>query len=171
MDELKSPNLEIDPRFCSGAWTGFYLQRWRPGRHTMTIDLNFRDRRLEADGVDDIGPFTFSGSYDLQNGKCNWTKQYLGKHQVSYAGINEGQGIWGVWQISALWGLISDRGVFHIWPEGTNPSSEAALTELADMERATGRPALAGVLGVGLVLFVIALKFFGFQWIFELFSR
>ena len=88
--------LETDPRFPSGPWTGFFIQPWIPGRHTMTLNLSFRDGGLAAEGSDRVGPFTFSGSYDREDGKCHWTKQYLGKHQVSYAGVNEGKGIWGV---------------------------------------------------------------------------
>src|SRR5262245_55636613 len=123
--------VEADPRFPSGPWTGFFIQRMLPGRQTMTLDLTFHDGHMEATGGDVVGPFTFQGSYDRQSGDCRWTKKYLGKHRVSYAGANEGQGIWGVWEISLLWGLYRDRGVFHIWPEGMTPSAEADVTEKA----------------------------------------
>jgi len=169
MDQLDATNLEIDPRFCSGSWTGFFLQRWIPGRHTMTLELSFRDGQLEADGSDWVGPFTFSGSYDPQTAKCRWTKQYLGKHQVTYAGLTEGQGIWGVWEIPYLGGLFADRGVFHIWPVGTNPSSEAALTELALLEKSGRRPLWLGLIGSGLgLLTFLLLRYFSYQWLSEI---
>jgi hypothetical protein len=76
--------VESDRRFPSGHWTGFFIQPWIPGRHAMRLDLTFQQGRLEAQGNDWVGPFTFSGSYDSVDGKCTWTKKYLGKHQVSY---------------------------------------------------------------------------------------
>ena len=39
--------------------------------------------------------------YDVADGRCHWTKRYLGKHDVFYKGFNEGKGIWGVWEIPA----------------------------------------------------------------------
>jgi hypothetical protein len=131
MEALDPQALETDPRFPSGAWTGFFMQRMLPGRRTMTLNMTFRDGRLEACGSDIVGPFSFSGSYDPQDSTCRWTKQYFGKHQVTYSGVNEGEGIWGVWEIRALGGWYRDRGVFHIWPQGMTPSREADLTALA----------------------------------------
>jgi hypothetical protein len=134
MEPLDVTKLETDARFPSGPWTGFFLQPWIPwftGRQTMTIDLTFQQGGLEANGHDVVGAFTLSGSYDLHDGSCQWTKQYAGRHRVSYKGVNAGQGICGVWEISQLGGWYIDRGVFHIWPEGTNPSNAAEITEQA----------------------------------------
>jgi hypothetical protein len=165
--------LETDPRFPSGPWTGFFIQPWIPGRHTMTLDLTFRDGRLEAQGKDWVGAFTFSGSYDPQDGKCRWTKQYRGKHQVTYAGVNEGKGIWGVWEIRQLWGWYHDRGVFHLWPEGMAPDAEADLTERSLLEDVGRRPpfaVLASAVGVCLLAAAyIFLRVRGLQWIETLF--
>src|SRR5262249_28154371 len=108
-------------------------------------------------GSDVVGPFTFSGSYDAATGTCRWTKQYLGKHWVSYTGVNEGQGIWGVWEINLLWGLIRDRGVFHIWPQGMTPSEGAELTVRAFLEPAASGSVWRPVLGLGVVLVVVCL--------------
>jgi hypothetical protein len=164
---------ETDPRFPSGTWTGFYIQPWIPGRHTMTLDLTFRDGGMEAHGNDRVGAFTFSGSYDPQDGKCRWTKRYFGKHQVSYAGVNQGKGIWGVWEIRLLWGLYHDRGVFHLWPEGMAADAEADLTERALLEDVGRRPPFAILVSaVGTVLLValyILLRVRGYQWIEALF--
>jgi hypothetical protein len=128
MASAELANVEADPRFPSGPWTGFFVQSWLPGRHTMMLDMMFKDGALTAKGSDRVGPFTFTGSYDQADGRCDWTKQYLDKHQVRYAGVNEGEGIWGVWQIRLFHGLYLDRGVFHIWPLGMTPSEEADRT-------------------------------------------
>ena len=114
VDPFDAAAVENDPKFPSGPWTGFYLQCWLPGRHMMMIDLTFGRGQLQAKGSDRVGPFTFHGDYDLADGKCRWVKQYLGRHRVTYTGINQGQGIWGVWEIRQLAGLYKDRGVFHI---------------------------------------------------------
>jgi hypothetical protein len=165
--------LEADPRFSSGPWTGFFIQPWIPGRHTMTMDLNFLQGRMEAEGSDWVGPFTFSGSYDPVDGKCQWTKTYLGKHRVSYAGVNEGKGIWGVWEIRQLGGWYHDRGVFHIWPEGMTPGADADLTERALLDQVGRRPpfaVLVSMVATGLLVAgCVFLRFFGYQWIEGLF--
>jgi hypothetical protein len=165
--------LETDPRFPSGRWTGFFIQPWIPGRHTMTLDMTFRDGGLEAQGRDRVGAFTFSGTYDTSDGKCRWTKQYRGKHRVSYAGVNEGKGIWGVWEIRLLWGLYHDRGVFHLWPEGMAPDADADLTERSLLDHVGRRPPFQVVLGTVVVVLLTAALIFlrirGKEWIEELF--
>jgi hypothetical protein len=164
---MAAPDLTIpesDPRFPSGRWTGFFIQPWMPGRHTMNLDVTFQDGQMEARGSDWVGPFTFSGSYDHADGKCTWTKQYLHKHRVSYAGVNEGKGIWGVWEIRLLWGWYLDRGVFHIWPEGMAPDADADLTERALLNEVGRMPPLflvvmaaALLLGLGSTLLIFHL--------------
>jgi hypothetical protein len=131
MNEHELANLEPDPRFPSGPWTGFFLQYWLPGRHHTSLDLTCRDGELAGTGRDWVGPYTLEGSYDLGTGRCEWTKQYVGKHSVAYRGVNDGRGIWGVWEIRQLGGLYVDRGGFHIWPEGTEVSEESDQTEEA----------------------------------------
>ncbi len=123
---------EADPRFPSGPWTGFFQQSWKaPGRFPTHLGLRFQNGRLEGEGHDLVGPYTVRGTYDPADGRCEWTKQYLGKHSVSYLGYNEGNGIWGVWEIRLLFGLYHDRGVFHLWPEGRSPGAEAEYTYAA----------------------------------------
>ena len=114
MAALSNAIPENDARFPSGPWTGFFLQCWLPGRNMMAIDLNFEAGKLHANGSDIVGPFTFNGDYSRADGKCQWTKQYLGRHRVTYTGVNEGHGIWGVWEIRQFGGLWKDKGVFHI---------------------------------------------------------
>src|SRR5207247_1119058 len=110
--------LETDPRFPSGPWTGFFLQREIPGRHMMDLRLTFRQGSMTGDGRDWVGRFTIRGRYSTDDGKCYWTKRYLGRHDVFYQGFNEGKGIWGTWELPPeVAVLIHPRGGFHIWPE------------------------------------------------------
>src|SRR4051812_37987332 len=107
-------DLETDPRFPSGPWTGFFLQKVLPGRHLMEMRLTFRNGELTGEGRDWVGLFHLKGTYSVQDGKCLWTKHYVGRHDVFYDGFNEGRGIWGVWDMP----IYHQRGGFHIWPEG-----------------------------------------------------
>ncbi|HEV3418026.1 MAG TPA: hypothetical protein VG056_14465 [Pirellulales bacterium] len=131
MDEHEHENPESDPRFPSGAWTGFYLQYWLPGRHTTNLHLTCHDGELAGTGSDRVGPYTIDGRYDLRTGQCEWTKCYIGKHSIAYRGINQGLGIWGVWELRQLGGLFVDRGGFHIWPEGADVGAESDEAEQA----------------------------------------
>jgi hypothetical protein len=135
MNENEVIALEQDPRFPSGPWTGFFLQYWIPGRHTMDLELTCQNGVLAGDGQDRVGPFTIEGNYDVATGQCDWIKQYTGKHSVAYRGVNDGHGIWGVWEIRLLGGLYQDRGGFHIWPEGTDVSEESDRTEQAVLKK------------------------------------
>jgi len=56
-----------------------------------------------------------------------WTKRYIGKHDVSYRGYNEGKGIWGLWEIPPTW-----KGGFHIWPEAMGDPTQQKLAEAID---------------------------------------
>jgi hypothetical protein len=90
----------------------------------MELRLTFHRGTLRGDGSDVIGAFTMDGHYDPSDGRCNWTKRYVGKHDVSYAGYNEGKGIWGVWEIPP-----TARGGFHIWPVGMDDPTQGTLKE------------------------------------------
>ncbi len=164
MNQHEFAILEQDPRFPSGPWRGFFLQYWLPGRHATTLRLTCRDGKLVGTGHDRVGAYSIDGHYEVDSGRCAWTKQYLGKHAVAYRGVNEGRGIWGVWEIRLLGGLYVDRGGFHIWPEGTDVSEESDETEqvlLAVMREEFGSRfsrALRGLLvvGVGVALGLLA---------------
>jgi hypothetical protein len=152
-------NLERDPRFPSGAWTGFFLQSWLPGRNTTNLHMVCSNGRLTGKGSDRVGAYTIDGEYDLVTGRCEWTKQYIGKHSVAYRGVNDGNGIWGVWEIRQLGGLYVDRGGFHLWPEGTDVSEASAKTEQAVLEvmrKEFARP-IPHVVGIAAVLAVSAI--------------
>jgi hypothetical protein len=134
---MADPELAVrerDPRFPGGEWTGFFLQHWMPGRHTTDMNLRFADGQITGRGSDRVGPFTIDGEYETDTGKCAWTKKYIGKHSVAYRGVNDGRGIWGVWEIRILWGWYQDRGGFHIWPRGTDVSEASDRTEEAVLE-------------------------------------
>ncbi len=149
MSEAPQPNLETDPRFPSGRWTGFFLQKLLPGRHQMELLLTFSGGTMTGEGRDLVGAFIVRGRYELKTGRCRWTKRYVGKHDVYYKGFNEGRGIWGTWDISAQWFSFAQRGGFHIWPEGMMDPTGSHLTTAADLpapveeEENVAEPALA----------------------------
>jgi hypothetical protein len=124
--------LETDPRFPSGPWTGFFLQRALPGRHLMELRLTFRNGVMEGEGRDLVGRFLIRGRYDIADGRCYWTKRYIGRHDVFYKGFNEGKGIWGLWEIPTEpdW---NRSGGFHIWPEGMADPTGAHLSAAAEL--------------------------------------
>lgn len=125
--EPTGPPAETDPRFPSGNWLGFFLQKERPGRHSMELQLSFSAGTIKGEGRDYIGEFRITGRYTLEDGRCHWTKRYTGKHDVFYQGYNEGKGIWGLWEIPPHW-----RGGFHIWPEKYGSSGDLTLSEAID---------------------------------------
>jgi len=98
--------------FPSGPWTGFYNYGRSTHKHRMDLGLTFADHAVSGDGSDDIGHFVVIGRFDSENGECNWTKTYIGGHDVYYRGFREGKGIWGLWE------LPNESGGFHIWPLG-----------------------------------------------------
>jgi len=126
-------DLETDPRFPSGPWTGFFLQPLVPGRHLMELRLTFRGGTMTGEGRDWVGDFVIRGRYEVADGRCYWTKRYVGRHDVFYSGFNEGKGIWGTWEIPAQGGLVPQRGGFHIWPEGMHDPTEPELSEEDDL--------------------------------------
>lgn len=129
--QLPVEGCEADPRFPSGAWTGFFQQSWLPGRHRTDLTLTFRDGRMWGDGSDWVGTYSVEGTYDRATGSCRWAKQYHGKHAVAYLGTAEGTGVWGAWEIRVFGGLYRDRGLFHLWPRGSHPGEEADRTYAA----------------------------------------
>ncbi len=99
----------------------------------MDMQLTWADGKLTGKGSDRVGSYTIDGEYESDTGKCAWTKKYIGRHSVMYRGVNDGHGIWGVWEIRQLGGLYQDRGGFHIWPQGTDVSESSEQTEQAVM--------------------------------------
>jgi hypothetical protein len=126
-DPPPQPPVETDSRFPSGPWQGFFLMAHWPGRHTMELHLTFRQGVMTGEGRDMIGSFLIRGKYNTDDGKCHWSKRYVGKHDVAYQGYNEGKGIWGIWEIPPTW-----RGGFHIWPTAMGDPTFPKLTEAID---------------------------------------
>lgn len=124
---------ETDPRFPSGPWVGFFTQPILPGKHQMELRLSFRNGAMTGEGRDWVGKFIIQGRYTLADGRCHWTKRYLGKHDVFYKGFNEGKGIWGTWEISHAADGQRWTGGFYIWPEGMPDPTQQHLTEEADL--------------------------------------
>ncbi|MSQ94885.1 MAG: hypothetical protein EXR98_10075 [Gemmataceae bacterium] len=133
MNADQNPQLETDPRFPSGPWTGYFLQKEIPGKHTMELRLTFQAGNMTGEGRDRVGQFLIKGQYNLADGKCYWTKKYLGKHDVFYQGYNEGKGIWGTWEIGYPNLGVVQRGGFHIWPEGLGDPTNEYLAAEADL--------------------------------------
>ncbi|HEX4589193.1 MAG TPA: hypothetical protein VH120_04650 [Gemmataceae bacterium] len=130
MDVPKCQGLETDPRFPSGTWTGFFLQKLLPGRHQMELILTFHQGEMTGEGRDWVGEFIVRGRYDTSDGRCHWSKRYLGKHDVFYQGVNEGKGIWGHWEIASTREYPRQHGGFHIWPEGmADPTGQVLHAE------------------------------------------
>ena len=127
------PNLESDPRFPSGPWTGYFLQKELPGKHTMELSLTFQQGTMTGEGRDRVGDFIVRGHYTVEDGKCWWTKRYVGKHDVFYQGYNEGKGIWGKWEIPLGQLGVHFQGGFHIWPVGMGDPTGDHLYEAADV--------------------------------------
>ena len=122
--------LEPDSRFPSGKWTGFFIDKRLPGKHWMELVLHFSQGKMTGTGRDRVGTFAVDGTYQLDDGRCVWVKQYAGLHRVNYRGFNEGKGIWGTWE-------LKDRGYtftggFHIWPEGIADPTQPVLEEEAN---------------------------------------
>ena len=128
--EMPKPpdDAETDPRFPSGKWAGFWTQtqpvRAKPKQEMI---LTFKQGTVTGEGRDMVGQFLIRGRYSTADGKCHWTKRYVGKHDVFYEGFNEGKGIWGTWKIDL------NHGGFHIWPEGMSDPSQPALEAEAEL--------------------------------------
>jgi hypothetical protein len=131
MNPTESLEVETDERFPSGPWTGFFVQPILPGRHRMDMILTFRKGLIVGEGRDWVGDFVFKGRYQVEDGKCWWTKTYIRKHSVVYQGFNEGKGIWGTWEYSP-----TNKGGFHIWPVAMGDPTQDRLAEA--IEEPTG---------------------------------
>jgi hypothetical protein len=125
--EPEVPGVEPDGRFPSGPWLGFFLQPTLPGKHWMELILTFRQGVMEGEGRDWVGEFRIKGKYQVDDGKCWWTKTYIKRHSIAYQGYNEGKGIWGTWEYDS-----THKGGFRIWPEGMADPTQAHLAEEVD---------------------------------------
>ena len=111
--------------YPSGTWRGYWEQEVY-GRQPMgPLRLRFADGRIEGEGRDIIGPFTFEGEYD-DRGRIHMVKQYLGLHRVLYEGSYDGEGtIFGQWSIPPFW-----SGSFALSPVAGKPPPDAPIESL-----------------------------------------
>jgi hypothetical protein len=89
--------------YPSGPWRGFWEQTVFGKQAMRQLTLRFEGGRIDGDGVDVIGRFTFTGSND-DDGSVAMIKQYAGLQQVLYRGAYDGEGsILGRWSIGDYW--------------------------------------------------------------------
>jgi hypothetical protein len=106
----------------------------------MELILSFSQGNMTGEGRDHVDKFIIRGQYTLADGKCHFSKRYIGKHDVFYNGFNEGKGIWGTWEIRATRAQAGQRGGFHIWPVGMGDPTQQHLTESADLPETVSEP-------------------------------
>jgi hypothetical protein len=126
------PAAEIDERFPSGTWTGFWIQDG-VGKQPVELSLFFAAGSVTGAGTDMVGKFTYRGTYAVETGRCLMVKKYAWKHSVTYEGVNDGSPLWlwGTWNIRGIFGGIGDTGGFHIWPQGEpDPTQRRLAAEL-----------------------------------------
>ena len=112
----------------------------------MSFILDFKDGIVTGSGGDNVGAFTWRGTYDAEKMLCQMTKRYS-THEVFYAGHVDENGIWGTWSIPIeIKGGIWDtpfreiaiaameefsKGGFHIWPKAN--SMREAVEEVEEI--------------------------------------
>ena len=84
---------------CLGWWEQDFF-----GQQPMEqLQMKFEDGLVSGTGFDVVGNFEFTGS--MQGGEIAMVKQYLGRHQVIYAGCYDGEGAFhGDWRAGACKG-------------------------------------------------------------------
>ncbi|MEM7574604.1 MAG: hypothetical protein AAF433_16990 [Bacteroidota bacterium] len=111
---------ETHPLFPAGVWEGFYTYREGPTatQCPMRCQMNFSEGQLSGSGNDNIGSFSWQGSYNKVAMSCTMTKSYT-THQVHYFGRVDENGIWGNWKLDNM------HGGFHLWPQKATEEKEA----------------------------------------------
>lgn len=119
--KLSSPAQEMHPLFPSGEWEGFYSY-YQGDQRPMPCALSFCEGIVTGNGSDEVGPFTWKGTYSIAALTCTMTK-YYSSHTVFYKGEVDENGIWGYWEMNG------GRGGFHLWPKTQNENKEAIAVE------------------------------------------
>ncbi len=119
MKKISAAAQSPHPLLPSGDWEGFYVYQQGPGtdRHKMEMRLNFENGIISGSGSDDVAGHSWRGTYDLGTKSCKMTKNYP-SHRVSYQGVIDENGIWGIWE------FMSWTGGFHIWPKKKKKEAE-----------------------------------------------
>ncbi|MCC6781617.1 MAG: hypothetical protein IT457_02155 [Planctomycetes bacterium] len=120
------PECEDDPDFPSGPWTGYWLEGGC--RFRQDLGLQFRKGCVEGEGIDTVGRFKITGTYDIESREVAWEKAYFGAYSVGYRGYREINGIWGVWENRGK------RGGFHVWPRPEKKPEPAPQKERLEDE-------------------------------------
>ena len=121
---------EMHPLFPSGEWEGFYTYATGSAaeEHKMQFILSFKGNRVEGAGGDDVGSFSWKGSYNTGQMECALTK-YYNTHSVYYKGQVDENGIWGLWEMDWM------SGGFHIWPKKDLQNQEAQELEIKEQAK------------------------------------
>ncbi|MFH6950645.1 hypothetical protein ACHRV6_19275 [Flavobacterium sp. FlaQc-51] len=138
---MKDDKNESHHFLPSGEWEGFYCYSNSPNQHKMSIELSFANSIVSGSGIDDVAPFRWNGSYNLEQFKLKMVKTYS-THIINYAGDIDENGIWGLWDNPedlsgfdefgpALLQNIKamTHGGFHIWPKASKSESKEEIRE------------------------------------------
>jgi len=136
---------EHHPYFPSGIWDGFYLYASGPQSHRyeMYFYLDFTDGNVTGSGSDNVGSFTWNGSYDAKTFAVKLVKHYS-SHVVHYDGMADESGIYGRWSI-----LDANSGGFHIWPRKGGEKAEDAVVEVKKKVKVKAKGKKKVLTGVG----------------------
>jgi hypothetical protein len=107
-----------NPLWLSGEWVGYYTYQTQPTKCPLHQTLEFSDGHIRGAGIDNPGHFVIDGSYDEASRAVQWTKTYIGKHDVRYEGAARNGEIMGSWSLkqNKQGREVSLRGEFRIWP-------------------------------------------------------
>jgi hypothetical protein len=115
--------------YPSGRWEGFWVQEHYGRQPMREFELRFADGNVTGNGKDIVGRFTFTGAYDVNDGRVLMVKQYIGKHAVRYAGEPDGEGsIQGTWEITFLG--VNSTGTFLLRPVVKRPTGDEPISEI-----------------------------------------
>ena len=88
------------------------------------VRLSFQAGKISGNGNDEVGTFSWRGTYDTKLLQVDMVKIYL-THEVAYRGFADENGIWGSWSLQA------SGGGFHLWPKNLD-AAEEEVEELED---------------------------------------
>lgn len=86
---------------CKGWW-----EQDGYGRQLMhDLTMTFAGQEFVGRGIDCVGDFTLSGR--LEGNDVQIVKEYVGRHKVLYAGVQDGEGtmsgLWSIHEVGGKW--------------------------------------------------------------------
>jgi hypothetical protein len=116
--------------YPSGTWIGFWQQTGVGRQGMKQFELHFQpDGRMKGHGVDVVGLFDITGTWNKQSGAVVFIKQYRRKHSVEYIGTPDGEGsIHGTWRMDVAG--YTDSGSFSLMPHFDKPTGTEPVTEI-----------------------------------------